>query len=796
MLIGLTLIAVQGLFAQAIPILEMPFVTTVTNMGTGSSISPVIAEYKLDATNNNTFSTYSPTSTFTVALTNQRFTGLNYGTANYQGSGYSTQQSTGLVFGLEPTVATDPLPQGGFPANRYNKLGTYAGGSGGPTSAMFTASPSATGADLGTGIAPILGPNNKINGGVEIFTTAQVLYYDTITYPRGSRVYYGDLVLKFSQPVRNPVIHVAGLGGSYRFVIPGGNPLLASDYRSTFFTTELELANTGLTSTLLSGNAYMALAGNNIVNTNHADPNGGSLNDPTETPFNNLGAATGSIRINGVVQEIVYRVYLQGGSASQFAWAYSGALLGAPRDPFTGDIWYVAASYDKPTPQQISGSVLIDRDGIVPVNNINQSDGVENPKTNASNSLYAFLLLNNTVIASVPVQNDGNYLFENVAVTGPAQSYTVQIRNGAAGTAPGLPAGWINTGENIGTGAGSDGLVNGTSASFLVNNNEFVRDVNFGIERLPDSKNFTTVITTPPMNATITLSTPGNAPYGNLPILSGSDAEDMPTEGVLTGKSVKFTTLATVGSINTPAVLRYNGNVITLNQVITNFNPALLTVSLPNPWAGSGLQFNYAYVDAAGFADPTPALYKLLWSGGGPLIINLSEFIATKNSCTANLTWKTSSEENGDRFEIEVSTNTNAVYSKVGTVAAIGNSTTTKAYQFSYPMQPGVTYYFRLKMVDRDGSFKYSDTRSLNCSKGNGGIVIAPNPVRDVFNIRGMENGKNTVVVYAANGQLVKTQVIAQNQGDVNIYNLAPGVYSVKVTSEAGNSVTSKIIKY
>lgn len=47
-----------------------------------------------------------------------------------------------------------------------------------------------------------------------------------------------------------------------------------------------------------------------------------------------------------------------------------------------------------------------------------------------------------------------------------------------------------------------------------------------------------------------------------------------------------------------------------------------------------------------------------------------------------------------------------------------------------------------------------------------------------------MENGKSTIAVYASNGQLVKTQIIAQNYGEVNVSYLAPGMYTVKVDSE------------
>jgi len=806
-LFGMAIIAVQSLLAQSIPTIEMPRNATVlanSNYGVGASITPVVTEFKNDALNSNVFSTYTPQSTFSVALSNQQFTGLSYGTANYNGTGVSTVQSTGLVFGIGPSLVTDPAPQGGNPYNRYNIIGEY-GGNGGPTNAMFTSNPTATGAFLGTGLNVANASNATLNGAVEVFTTAQALYNNP-AYPVGSRVYFGDLVLTFNQPVKNPVIHIAGLGGSYRY-LPFGAPNAPANYVSTFFSSELELSTPGLTSTLMSSNQFMTLSGNNILNNNDINPNGGSINDPTEF-INNLGAATGSVRVNGTVQQLVYRVYLQGGTGSQFAWSAPGTTVlgpGAPRDPFTGDIWYVAASFDRPSLQIITGNVFNDADGLTDGNvstTLTSVGPVANPKTNAGGLVYANLLNSSgNVVASQLVAANGTFLFDNV----PVGTYTVQLTtNSSAGTyaapvappATLLPAGWVNTGEFNGLGAGSDGSVNGLSASITIAAGDIKSDINFGIERLPDSKPFNTLITTPLVGESITLNTPSAQRFGSLPILAGIDPEDQPTEGVLTGKSVKFTSLALVGISNTPAILRYNGVDITLNQVIPNFNPALLTVFFSSPWVGSGLRFNYAYVDAAGQVDPTPATYRLSWSGGGTLPITLSKFIVTKSNCTANLNWETSFEINSERFEIEVATGNNPVYGFASTVYASGSSSTTKSYQYSFPMQAGVIYYFRLKMIDKNGSFIYSNIQSANCSKGKGGIEIAPNPATDHFTIKGMESGKNSILIYAANGQMVKTQTSTLNIDDVDIRNLAPGMYLVKVTSESGNTVVSKLIKY
>ena len=84
-------------------------------------------------------------------------------------------------------------------------------------------------------------------------------------------------------------------------------------------------------------------------------------------------------------------------------------------------------------------------------------------------------------------------MFSNI----PAGTYTVQLTtNSSAGTyatpaAPPvtiLPLGWVNTGEFNGAGAGSDGSVNGLSAAISVVAGDIKSDINFGIERLPDSK--------------------------------------------------------------------------------------------------------------------------------------------------------------------------------------------------------------------------------------------------------------------------------------------------------------------
>lgn len=305
----------------------------------------------------------------TIAFQNQQFTGLTYGAGTTNGTGTSNAVTNGLMFGAGPSEATGSAPgtpatQQATPLNSYNLLGSFNGG-GGPRNPMFMSDgsnapspvPYPTAGNTGTGIDAeglLPGAATDANGGVCAFTCAQVMYDLGRTHNTATRHYYGDLTITFSRFVSNPVIHIAGLGGSYRY-LPVGQPDLPANYLSCFFSTELELVGGGAFSlTKMASNQFLSVSGLNILN-NSTTPNGESFDIGVPPPgqFNNFGAATGSIRVNGpAVRLLRFRVYLRGADASQFAWSARGIagpggaqqVSGGTRDPLTGDIWFISAS--------------------------------------------------------------------------------------------------------------------------------------------------------------------------------------------------------------------------------------------------------------------------------------------------------------------------------------------------------------------------------------------------------------------------------------------------------------------
>ena len=125
----------------------------------------------------------------------------------------------------------------------------------------------------------------------------------------------------------------------------------------------------------------------------------------------------------------------------------------------------------------ISGNVFNDANGLLgtPANTV---DGT----AYAGPTLYANLVSGGNV-AQVATVTAGAYNFGTVAAN---TSYTVVLSTtqgtvGAAAPAASLPSGYVNTGENIGTGAGSDGSPNGSLAVTVITSS--VSNANFGVRQ-------------------------------------------------------------------------------------------------------------------------------------------------------------------------------------------------------------------------------------------------------------------------------------------------------------------------
>ncbi len=188
------------------------------------------------------------------------------------------------------------------------------------------------------------------------------------------------------------------------------------------------------------------------------------------------------------------------------------------------------------------------------------------------------------------------------------------------------------------------------------------------------------------------------------------------------------------------------------------------------------------------------------WDHSLPYLVpvELTSFTGTQNGNTVSLTWTTATETNNSGFAVERSTN-NSEFSQIGFVQGFGSTTEPQSYSFSDKDLKAGTYYYRLKQVDYDGSYEYSNVVEVGV-KGPAKFALKqnyPNPFNPSTKIS-FELARDSHVlltIYNALGQEVK-QLVNDNltsgihEVDFSAEGLQSGVYFYKI--QAGNFVSIK----
>lgn len=188
-----------------------------------------------------------------------------------------------------------------------------------------------------------------------------------------------------------------------------------------------------------------------------------------------------------------------------------------------------------------------------------------------------------------------------------------------------------------------------------------------------------------------------------------------------------------------------------------------------------------------------------------PLPVTLARFEAMRNGEDALLAWNTASEKNSKVFEIERAEDAKR-FVKIGEVAAAGNSSRALAYQFddknAAQIFTGKHVYYRLKMIDRDGSFEYSPVRMVDFTGELAeDITVYPNPFKDQINLgfAVSEDASVQVEIVDLFGKVCFKGMLNQVAGEAGINipalnKLTAGIYVVKV-AKGETVVTRKLIK-
>lgn len=183
-----------------------------------------------------------------------------------------------------------------------------------------------------------------------------------------------------------------------------------------------------------------------------------------------------------------------------------------------------------------------------------------------------------------------------------------------------------------------------------------------------------------------------------------------------------------------------------------------------------------------------------------PLPIELVSFTASPSNNQVNLSWTTASEINNDFFTVESSYDA-VNFKEVSRMSGAGNSNSMLTYNtVDTTPYSGVSYY-RLKQVDYDGKFAYSNIEVVNLNSiSEMNMVVSPNPVIGLVDIRlDSDNFANpTIEVRDLQGRilLVKNNLSVSKGKSVNIdlSELPQGLYFIQA-SENGKSISKRFIK-
>jgi hypothetical protein len=180
------------------------------------------------------------------------------------------------------------------------------------------------------------------------------------------------------------------------------------------------------------------------------------------------------------------------------------------------------------------------------------------------------------------------------------------------------------------------------------------------------------------------------------------------------------------------------------------------------------------------------------------LPVTLSNFTIQKQNKANKLNWKTTQELNAQKFVIEQSRN-GRNFVTLGEVAATGNSSVERTYSYTHNLPSTGYNYYRIKMVDRDNKYKYSEVRSVQ-NLGVNQIQVTPNPVADKMkvSINAETADVATVTIADMSGKVIVNRNYNVTAGDndipVNTAALNAGSYIVKVQLN-GDVQVSKFIK-
>ena len=228
-----------------------------------------------------------------------------------------------------------------------------------------------------------------------------------------------------------------------------------------------------------------------------------------------------------------------------------------------------------------------------------------------------------------------------------------------------------------------------------------------------------------------------------------------------------------------------------LNYQWLRDNVVIQGATSPEYVTSSTGSYSLVVTNTLNFSD-TSSVFNL-----GALPLNLTSFIAQKILANKiRLQWKTRSEQNISGYAIMRRQDNEAFFSIIGFVdSKAQNGTSNTELDYAFTDSSTLNYsklFYRLQVQSADGSYSWSDIRTITADVAKHNFVCFPNPATGQVNIS-LDNFTQPVImtIYDNAGRKLKEQTLDQQITTVELRGLR-GIFIVQIGDKDGSNISRR----
>ncbi|MCK9209916.1 MAG: T9SS type A sorting domain-containing protein [Ignavibacteriaceae bacterium] len=232
----------------------------------------------------------------------------------------------------------------------------------------------------------------------------------------------------------------------------------------------------------------------------------------------------------------------------------------------------------------------------------------------------------------------------------------------------------------------------------------------------------------------------------------------------------------------------------------------------PSHTAGADMPIDGGYITGG---NQTVITFLGITTGNQPLPVELTSFTALVQNKSVNLEWQTATEVSSYGFEIQKLKSEirsqKSEWEKIGFVQGYGNSNSPKKYSFEDKDPQAGKLQYRLKLIDFDGAFEYSNAVEINFDAPLNFVLEQnfPNPFNPetVISYQLPVSGFVVLKVYDLLGREVATLVNKEEEAGIHhstfsLANsgtshstLASGIYIYRIEASAAAGQSARFVE-